>query len=175
LLKPKGYRSDDDTNDQTEAVQHMTMDLKITVLAAQNIPLVDEKQSPNGFHPYIKCELHIETEEEKTGQPIENAGRVKDGLYKRKTHHRKGQKCDWNSEEMNFQGIEDIVEELSFLRFKIHDDEIGPDRMAAWACIRLDRLQQGYRIINLLDSNSVLTTGILLVKIEKNVKVKVKE
>lgn len=119
LLKPKGYRSQDDTNDQTEAVNRMTMDLKIKVLAAQNIPLVDEKQSPKGFHPYVKCELHVETEEERTGQPIENAGKVKEGLHKRKTHHRKGQECDWNEEELIFEGIEDIVEELSFLRLVV--------------------------------------------------------
>lgn len=116
LLKPKGYLSEDDTHDQTEAVERMTMDLTIKVLAAQDIPLVDQNKSPKGFHPYIKCELHVETEEERTGQPIENAGKVKDGLYKRKTQSRKGQECNWNGEELKFEGIEDIVEELSFLR-----------------------------------------------------------
>lgn len=116
LLKPKGYRSEDETYDQTEAVQQMTMDLKINILAGQNIPLVDEKQSPKSFHPYIKCELHVETEEERMGQLIENAGKVRDGLYKRKTRTGKGQEWDWKAEEMKFEGVEDIVEELSFLR-----------------------------------------------------------
>jgi len=170
LLKPKGYRSEDNTNDQIEAVQHMIMDLSIKVLAAQHIPLGDESKSAKGFHPYVKCELHVETEEERNGQPIENAGRVKEGLYKRRSQTRKGQECNFEEEEMKFEGIEDIVEELSFLRFKIHDDEIGRDRMAAWACIRLDRLKQGYRYINLLDSKYVMTNGILLVKIEKHVR-----
>ena len=41
--------------------------------------------------------------------------------------------------------------------------------LAGWACIRLDRLQQGYRFINLLDAQSQQTEGRLLVKITKTV------
>lgn len=37
----------------------------------------------------------------------------------------------------------------------------------AWACIRLDRLQQGYRLIKLRDDDGYTTDGVLLVKIEK--------
>lgn len=44
------------------------------------------------------------------------------------------------------------------------------DDLAAWACIRLDRLQPGYRFISLLDENGVATAGILLVKIEKKLR-----
>ena len=59
---------------------------------------------------------------------------------------------------------------LCFLaRFKIQDDEIGKDDLAAWACIRLDRLRSGYRIVRLLDANSTASQGILLVKIEKSI------
>lgn len=53
-------------------------------------------------------------------------------------------------------------------RLKIHDDEIGKDDLAAWACIRLDRLQQGFRFVHLLDARGEQTTGVLLVKITKS-------
>ena len=39
--------------------------------------------------------------------------------------------------------------------------------LAAWACIRLDRLRQGYRFIHLLDAQGRPSEGKLLVKIEK--------
>jgi hypothetical protein len=42
--------------------------------------------------------------------------------------------------------------------------------LAAWACIRLDRLQQGYRFIRLLDYKGLASNGLLLVKIEKTLR-----
>lgn len=54
-----------------------------------------------------------------------------------------------------------------FCRFKIQDDEIGKDDLAAWACIRLDRLQAGYRFVHLLNANGYPSQGLLLVKIDK--------
>lgn len=53
-------------------------------------------------------------------------------------------------------------------RFKIQDDELGKDDLAAWACIRLDRLRPGYRFVRLLDANGTASQGLLLVKIEKS-------
>lgn len=55
-------------------------------------------------------------------------------------------------------------------RFKIEDARYADDKLAAWACIRLDRLQQGYRFIHLLDAKGAATPGLLLVKIEKKVR-----
>jgi len=52
-------------------------------------------------------------------------------------------------------------------RFKIEDAKYAKDSMAAWACIRLDRLQQGYRFVHLMDMKGQLTAGLLFVKIEK--------
>lgn len=56
---------------------------------------------------------------------------------------------------------------LHIHRFKIKDDEIGRDSLAAWACIRLDRLREGYRLVHLLDSTGKKAGGILLVRITK--------
>ena len=52
-------------------------------------------------------------------------------------------------------------------RFKIEDARYAKDDLAAWACIRLDRLQQGYRFVYLLDAKGQATPGLLLMKIEK--------
>lgn len=41
------------------------------------------------------------------------------------------------------------------------------DKLAAWACIRLDRLQTGYRFIDLKDARGQPSVGKLLVKIDK--------
>jgi phosphatidylinositol phospholipase C, delta len=44
---------------------------------------------------------------------------------------------------------------------------MGKDNLAAWACIRLDRLQQGYRFVHFLDAKGMESSGVLLVKISK--------
>jgi hypothetical protein len=54
-------------------------------------------------------------------------------------------------------------------RFKIKDDEFGRDSLAAWACIRLDRLQEGYRLIPLYDCSGAKSGGVLLVRIIKRI------
>jgi hypothetical protein len=54
------------------------------------------------------------------------------------------------------------------LRIKVSDDEFGKDDLAAWACVRLDRLQQGYRFIHLLDAKGMESSGVLLVRITKS-------
>lgn len=46
-------------------------------------------------------------------------------------------------------------------------DTFGRDDVAAWACIRLDRLQPGLRFLHLFDANGILTKGALLVRISK--------
>ena len=54
-------------------------------------------------------------------------------------------------------------------RFKVENNGYAANTLAAWACIRLDRLQQGYRLIKLMDAKGIATDGLLLVKIEKNI------
>jgi hypothetical protein len=54
------------------------------------------------------------------------------------------------------------------VRFTVRDDELGRDDLAAWACVRLDRLGQGYRFIHLVDARGRLTDGTILVKVEKS-------
>ena len=269
VLKPKGYRSSDkgqtetmiSNESQADAIAHKTLELVVEVYAGQAIPLPIGDESLRGFHPYLKCELHVERPEERTGAPIEGGGRSKDGEYKRRTKTKRGIEPDFGGERLEFSRIPGVVEGLSFLRFeipfsfsvrlpnimqstfmfhqsakqgpgslkeyrnvgryrilpgdsrsgplrcwnprlgvedretscdaiskprfrfrvtrfangfrlgsnrvKIHDDEIGKDDLAAWACIRLDRLQEGFRFLHLLNAKGEETPGLLLVKITK--------
>lgn len=64
---------------------------------------------------------------------------------------------------------EEEVHKLILLdRFKIQNDKIGKDDLAAWACIRLDRLRSGYRFVHLLDAAGVESKGVILVGVEKS-------
>lgn len=62
-----------------------------------------------------------------------------------------------------------MVDELTFVRFTVRDDEIGRDDLAAWACVRLDRLGEGYRLIQLMDTEGRETDSAVLVKVEKKI------
>lgn len=44
------------------------------------------------------------------------------------------------------------------------------DPVAAWACIRLDRLRRGYRFVDLMDCKGNPSEGKLFVKIDKVVR-----
>lgn len=44
---------------------------------------------------------------------------------------------------------------------------MAKNTLLAWACIRLDRLQSGYRFIHLLDAAGMPSPGALLVHISK--------
>lgn len=53
-------------------------------------------------------------------------------------------------------------------RFKVMDNEsYSRDSLAAWACIRLDRLQKGLRFLHLFDANGIQSNGVIFVKITK--------
>ena len=124
MLKPKPYLShagDDSSKaigntNQGEAITHKTLDLEIEILAAQDIPLPIGDTKVEGFHPYVKCELHVEKPSERTGKPIEGGGKSKEGEYKYQTRSAKGVDVDFGGEQVQFRRIPGVVEELSFLR-----------------------------------------------------------
>lgn len=115
ILKPPGYRSEDVTSEIPAAIPYKTLDLKISIFVGQRIPL-PEGETEKGFHPYVKCELHVESQEELNGQPIENGGKAKEGEHKRKTAYKSGGKPDFEGETLHFECIKNVVEELSFVR-----------------------------------------------------------
>jgi hypothetical protein len=142
------------------------LSLRITAFAGQDIPLPEGDEDPKRFRPYLKCELHVE-KAENGRESVENGGKSKGDKYRSQTRSQKGVNPDFHGDVLEFAPVERVVEELSFLRFKIRDDEIGKDDLAAWACIRLDRLQNGYRFVHLIDTKGMETNGIILVKIHK--------
>lgn len=173
VLKPQGYRPNLASKSCPNTIIRKTLSLSVAVFAAQYIPLPSGDSSDSGFHPYVKMELHVDgnpSHDLATGKPraLANQGHERDGEHKVHTKsHRGGADVDFHGQVLSFRGITDIVEELTFLRFKVCDDEIVKDDLAAWACVRLDQLASGYRFIHLWDTKSQYTKGVILVKIEK--------
>ncbi|EGE01013.1 phosphoinositide-specific phospholipase C [Trichophyton equinum CBS 127.97] len=142
------------------------VNLSIEIYAGQNIMAGDGKSNPKSFHPYVACHLHVERPKDSihaTSKDYDSS----DPKYKCRTKTCSGADPDFGGQILQFPSAPGILEELSFVRFKIKDDEIGIDDLLAWACIRLDRLRQGFRFIRLSDTNGKPTDGILLVRISK--------
>ncbi|KAI2617172.1 PLC-like phosphodiesterase [Hypoxylon sp. NC1633] len=120
VLKPPGYRSEDASEAREEPIPHGTLDLVITVLAGQQIPLPDGLSSSNSrsLRPLVKCELHVEKAEDRLGGFIEGGGRVRECDYKQKTGAGKTDHPDFSSvkNDLQFQGVQRVVEQLSFVR-----------------------------------------------------------
>ncbi|CAK7272579.1 hypothetical protein SEPCBS119000_005201 [Sporothrix epigloea] len=74
---------------------------------------------------------------------------------------------DWGvgGEALSFANISGVVESLSFVLFYVEDK--SSKTTTSWACVRLDRLRTGYRLISLMDTCGCPTEGKLLVKIDK--------
>ncbi|KXX79456.1 hypothetical protein MMYC01_203722 [Madurella mycetomatis] len=175
VLKPEGYRCDKplppttaaNPEPQATAVKHYTMDLTIQVIAAQSLPLPLGDENPSSFRPYLKVELHVEEPGERHGtDAVPAEGKEKEGEYKAKTKSYKGCDPDFKGQELRFEKIPGVVPELSFVRFLVRDDEIGKDSLAGWACVRIDRLREGYRFVHLVDAEGVETEGVVLVKVD---------
>ncbi|KAK4106596.1 PLC-like phosphodiesterase [Parathielavia hyrcaniae] len=176
VLKPEGYRvhkqlpatSTTTTNPEPQAVavKHYTMDLTLQILAAQAVPLPAGDDSPSSFRPYVKAEVHVEQAGERHGtDPVPADGCEKEAEYKAKTKSARGCDPDFKGQELVFSGVPGVVPALSFVRFQVRDDEVGRDSLAAWACVRVDRLREGFRFVHLLDAEGVETEGVMLVKV----------
>ena len=174
-----GYRPDIETKPtapKNKVLKSIT--LTITFLAAQSIPLPPGDTSRKGFRPYIKAELHTDGSPPGCGVGVGgakgkqgNSGSHDKGTaeYKIRTNTHKGQDCDLLGQKLAFPTIDGLVEDLTFLRFTVRDNEFGRDELAAWACVRLDRLGDGYRSVHLTDAKGVVTEGVIFVKIEKTI------
>ncbi|KAI1335320.1 PLC-like phosphodiesterase [Xylariaceae sp. FL0016] len=178
VLKPPGFRSDDVSLSPATLASHRTYDLIIEVIAGQYIPLPESIRNGNGnakaFRPVVKCELHVEKVDKRSGGHNEGVSKLPQVDYKQyvgpgRTDH---PEFSLKAREVRFTGLQKVVEQLSFIRLKIEHApprlSIARDPLTSWACIRLDRLATGYRFVQLLDSNGSETEGRLLVKILKN-------
>ncbi|KAJ5154290.1 uncharacterized protein N7500_009729 [Penicillium coprophilum] len=164
-LKPSGYRN---SSSATGVIERRNLTLSIEVFAAQDLSLPPGDHSERGFKPYVNCQLHVEEPEGDVDPNQDDASSESEkSSYRRCTKSSSGRNPDFGAQKLEFPTVTGIIEELSFLRFKIKDDEIGRDTLAAWACIRLDRLREGHRLLHLHDCTGEKTGGILLVNIVK--------
>ncbi|KAI0405920.1 PLC-like phosphodiesterase [Xylaria palmicola] len=171
VLKPAGFRSHDD-QPATPPPSHQTFDLIIRVLAGQHIPLPEgmPRHKSHSLRPLVKCELHVEKPDERSGNPGEGGIRLRSLEWKRQTGSGKTDHPEFGSEgKLDFTGIHRVEESLSFVRFRVEHDQTRPKNpVSGWACVRLDRLAPGYRLITLLDHDGYETRGSLLVQVMKN-------
>ncbi|KAG6014073.1 hypothetical protein E4U43_006963 [Claviceps pusilla] len=168
VLKPRGYRPTISAASAADTVTYKTLHLKLTFLAAQNIPLPPGDRSSKGFCPYVKTELHVDAcNSYALGRATPSDSHDAEIRYKARTKTHQGTEIDFASQPISFSDVDGVVEELTFVRFMVRDDELGIDDLAAWACVRLDRLGHGFRFIPLLDAKGRLTKGTILVKVEK--------
>ncbi|KAK2070166.1 hypothetical protein P8C59_004685 [Phyllachora maydis] len=174
VLKPPGYRTrddDDDDDDDDDAPPRRTLDLVIQVLAAQALPLPEGVRDAGSLHPYVKVELHVEPAAGPAsgggggGGPHPHEGRDKDGPHKARTRSAQGCDADFGAQELRFGRVVGVVPELSFVRFTVRDDEYMRDPLVAWACVRLDRLRPGLRLVHLLDAKGLPAEGTVLVRV----------
>ncbi len=114
VLKPAAYLGQDNTSEPVPAIRRETLNLTITILAGQHIPLPPHHDS-QAFYPLVKCELHVDKPE---GPLIERGGRTKEGKYKLSTKNRKTENPDWGADGavMSFVDVQNVIPELCFLR-----------------------------------------------------------
>ncbi|KAL2002753.1 hypothetical protein VTN02DRAFT_6032 [Thermoascus thermophilus] len=165
VLKPTGYRSADGGSEGS-IVRH-TVALSLEIFAGQSLPLPPGDSNEKSFRPYVRCELLVEQPEDSVEAKNEDSNDSRNAKYKRRTKACSGINPDFGGETLTFSTAPGVVEKLSFLRFIVKDDEFGRDDLAAWACVRLDRLQGGYRLVHLFDAKGRKSEGFLLVKITK--------
>ncbi|KAL5332986.1 PLC-like phosphodiesterase [Aspergillus crustosus] len=166
ILKPKGYLS---TEPEAAPILRQKVDLSIEVLAGQDLALPLGDKNDKGFRPYVAVYLHVETPEDAPNPAGDDSTDSEKTSYKRVIKAGEGANPDLGSQKIVFPTLSGVVEDLTFVRFKVKDDEIGRDSLAAWACIRLPRLQEGYRVIRLFKADGSPSGGFLLVRITKTV------
>lgn len=192
------------------------LNLYITLLAAQDLPVPKEHPNPKSFRPYLKIIIHTESlslgdspssSRSSSAEPVHSRADKEQGasktsklaamLHKTKSkeardakggsgkeqaaqapkpklkarsptarHH--GTSPDFEGAVMKFEGVDIDEESLCFVRFKVIDDvEFRRDDMAAWGCVRLDRLREGVRVLQVFDASGRESEGRILCRVRK--------
>jgi len=115
VMKPASLLSDKTTAEMSNMsnIPRRTLDLRITVLAGQFLPLPADRRKHGGFgitsdgkfRPRVKVELHVE----KPQRSLD---------YAKETASARTENPDWGlySKTLEFLDVKDVVEELSFVR-----------------------------------------------------------
>jgi len=132
VLKPEGYRgthktSADSKNRQNtpQGPMRQTLDLEITVLAAQNLPLPIEKELSHRAHlkPYVTFQLHVDTcgpPGHQKGNPTRRSDEDEENeekKLKRRTRTARSTDPEFGDETLRWSSVPGVVEQLSFLRY----------------------------------------------------------
>lgn len=154
--------------------------LAIHVLATQDLPppfaiASDDADAASGVRPYATLELHAVPHpyealwrcgEASASQqlPFPEGGAAKMRDRTRSDH---GLTPDFGGATLNVFNVDGVVPELAFALLRFWHEERPCDLPMAWACIRLDRLHSGYRLLRLRDMQGQCSRGLVLVRIEK--------
>jgi hypothetical protein len=112
VLKPEGYLGTlGDNIDAQQPIKRQTLDLTIELIAGQNLPLPVGDRRVSGFHPYVKCQLHVGSKSKRKDDKEKN-----DERYKRRSSTGKGVDPDFSREPMRFSNVSGVIEKLSFVR-----------------------------------------------------------
>ena len=145
ILKPPAYRGgdgpdheqmddDDDDNNEVRGSQGKgkrghSLDLRLEIFAAQDLPLPSDNEKAEHFRPCVKCTLYIESsaqdptktcpseKKSSTAHDDNNKGNlVKGHKQKLKTKVQRGVEPDFRGEQLIFTTVHDVIDQLSFLR-----------------------------------------------------------
>lgn len=181
---------DHDPDAQRRTPQHRTLSrLAIHVLATQDLPL-PPAVTADGVRPYATLELHavphpyeelrrrgeapgssasasvssssMPPAEKELPFPGGNAAQVRD-----RTRADRGRAPDFGGATLGLLNVDGVVPELAFAALGFWHEERPRDLPMAWACVRLDRLHCGYRVLRLRDMQGRPSDGLVLVRIEK--------
>ncbi|KAK7959759.1 uncharacterized protein PG986_004613 [Apiospora aurea] len=109
------------------------------------------------LRPYVEVKLFADPHPLQLAKREPLAGR---------TEPAEGVDPDFRGQAVLFGDVAGVTPELSFLLFRVLNSEVGRDPLLGWACIRLDRLRTGYRIVRLFDPDNKRNAAALLVKID---------
>ena len=116
VLKPEGYLGTlGNKVDEQTPIKRQTLELTVELFAGQNLPLPVEDRHRSGFHPYVKCQLHVDSRSEKTSNTDEKKDKPNEH-YKWRSKTAEGMDPDFSRETMRFSNVSGVVEKLSFLR-----------------------------------------------------------
>ncbi|WPG97532.1 phosphoinositide phospholipase C [Acrodontium crateriforme] len=161
-LKPPSLRT---IEDNYPAIKPKNLSFSVRILSAQNLDQA-AKSKPNA---YVMCELHVESGTDGKKQQALSDGKDEDKKWKKRTAAHHSHDPDFSSENLEFKAINNVVPELSFVRFKVMDDvSLGRDRLLGWSCFRLDRFSQGIRLLPLSGGDAMLNSAALLIDAQYN-------
>jgi hypothetical protein len=117
--KPKAFLSNATYNDSRSHFSGAGKSwLRITMLAAQNIPLPHDVEAEDKLKPFIKCEVHVDYPElSKLTSVSKGFGKDGSSKYKLKTSAAKGRHPQFDQlKPLEFKDLPPLVPELSFVR-----------------------------------------------------------